>query len=229
MKRIFLLILTLSLFNAVHSQTRHHVWIDYYNYLPISQKFLLDTEFGIRLLMNDQQWQRYNIRNAVIYQLNEKLSFKAAINFHDFSDNFSAESFEIRFWQGIKFALPVLQTKLNNQVRYEERFFHFHSENSMIYCGRFRYEFSTNIPISTFNSSNNHLYVPLSEEILLNVGSKAHRFPHQNRMSLGIGYVFNEKIRSEIIYVKQHTRRYPETAFLPTDNLYRFKFRYYWN
>ena len=229
LKRIYIIFFLILLSHLVVGQNRHHIWIDYYNYYPLSSKFLLDTEFGIRLLIGDQQWQRYNIRNALIYKLNKKISLTAALNFHDFSDDFSAKNFEIRTWQGIKLSIPFLNTTLNNQVRYEERFFNFQSEQSAFYVGRFRYEFSTSIPIASLFSLKNQFYLPVSEEILLNVGKEADRFPHQNRISFGIGYAFNDNIRSELIYVKQHTKRFPESNFLPTDNLYRFKFRYYWN
>ncbi|MGK7397847.1 MAG: DUF2490 domain-containing protein [Candidatus Cyclobacteriaceae bacterium M3_2C_046] len=212
------------------NETRRHAWVDLYNYHQLNSRWVYEWDVGLRLLTNDAHWSRYNLRNSITYKLNKYWSFGQGLDFHDWDQNFATRSYELRTYQTIKFAVFLSESfNLSNQFRFEERFFHWQNTSDMQYMGRLRYELSTKIVLNRLKKTTRLMYIPLSEEVMINVGENSSRFPHINRVNAGLGYFLTKSIRAEMLFVMQHTKRITEEKFSATDHLYRLKLRYNWN
>lgn len=214
---------------AQHLQ-RRHVWTDYYNYHVLGPRWNYEWNVALRFLLNGDRYSRYNLRNSLAYRMNDCISVYQGLNFHSMDDHFKANSFEFRSWQAVRLRFIAFKTlPVDNRFTFEERFFRFAQDEGLIYMKRFRYEVASSIALGRRSDTESYCYLPLSEEVLLNLGKDRSRQAHINRISIGLGCRLNRSVRAEAVFVKQHTKTNDERGFRPTDQLYRLKLRYNWN
>jgi hypothetical protein len=207
---------------------KQQAWMDFYNEFRLGERWRYNSEIGLRLLLNEEKWTRYNIRNIFIYRASNLLSFSSGLNLHNLYHNFATKDYEIRPWQGIRISFPLSKSiSLSNNLRFEERIIFYRKEKNRL-LGRFRYEIGTRFPIRG-KSSQELFYVPLSNEFIVTMKRQHGNYPLANRLNVGMGYHFNSTVSAELGYVKQHAKSTDHDIFLGTDDIYRIKLRYKWD
>lgn len=209
LKYYFLLGLFFSEVATAQSNTTHQslYWIRYYNQTQLISKYTLHVELDERRLVNpDLQFQFFSH-----IHLHRKISksWDAAMGFTyartNSNNNNSLVVSEYRPFQEVSFTVPLF-LKIQGQIRYrlDERFIENHNltelQDGYTFTLRHRFRFQLS-KVVLRNESGKKLTTKLSEEIMLNSGSKAVHTFDQNRIYIAVEFQFNKKWSTEIGYL----------------------------
>ncbi len=195
---IFLFFACGSLSN-IHAQeqniTTNHLWFDFYNYLPITDKLEYDGDLGFRHAYSDFPWSRIYFRPSLAYRWKEKIRFAGGIKFAYTSQDILANTSEIRPWLGIKIYWPkILRLMFQHFLRLEQRFQYNTGSDKWKSQTRLRYKLGTKVPINNPTIIDKTFYMPLWVEFFDNAsGDLTERFASEVRLTAGLGYRFDKR------------------------------------
>ena len=104
---------------------------------------------------------------------------------------------QFRLWQQFLFIMPFDRFKIYHQIRVEQRWRRDFAEGSPFeLTHRFRYKILGYYPLNHHKLVNKTLFLSMYEEIFIQAG-KPVVYDHleDNRMFIGLGYIFNENIQ----------------------------------
>ena len=110
---------------------------------------------------------------------------------------------QFRFWEQFLFVQPMGRAKIYHQLRFEQRWkrdYEVGSHFKLTY--RFRYKFTTYIPINNDHLVSKTLFFSAYEEIFIQAG-KPVVFDHfeDNRVFIGLGYIINPNFQIQTGYM----------------------------
>lgn len=188
----------------------YQLWSSFIGDYVFNNGMLLDTEVAYnQLISGDDDW--YEIAVTPIlewYPLNwlDILAGSAFSYVHQFSDS---STFEIRPTLGARFHItPNRRFYIRNLLRLEYRYFFylFSEENSGSGRIRNRIELIASITQPRYSESRN-LYALADVEFFGNLGdAPQERYLYQFRWRIGMGYRFNNKWRTQLVYINQNSK-----------------------
>ena len=237
MKKVVIILIFLffawgSLSN-IHAQEQNiptnHLWFDFYNFFPITEKLEYGGDLGFRHAFSDFPWSRIYIRPTLAYRWKEKIRFLGGFKFAYTSQDILANTFEIRPWLGIKINWPKIRRfTFQHFLRLEQRFQFNTGSDSWASETRLRYRLGTRVPINHPTIIDKTFYLPLWAEFFRNArGDLTERFASKVRLTAGLGYRFDKKWRLEFEYTYQGSRSFRQDEFGGSDNLFHLKLRWY--
>jgi len=110
---------------------------------------------------------------------------------------------QYRFWEQMLFVQHLERSKIYHQLRFEQRWARKYQIGSPYkLTHRFRYKFSTYIPINNHHLVPGTYFASLYDEIFIQAGkSIQYNYFEDNRLFLGLGYVLNENIQLQAGYM----------------------------
>ena len=228
---IFLLCACGSL-SDIHAQeqniTTDHLWFDFYNYFPITEKLEYGGDLGFRHAFSDFPWSSIYIRPTLSYRWKEKIRFSGGFKFAYTDQNILANTFEIRPWLGVKIYWPkIRRLTFQHFLRLEQRFILNTRTDDWTSQTRGRYKLGTRVPINNPTIIDKTFYMPLSVEFFSNTGEDlTERFASKLRLTAGLGYRFDKRWRLEFEYTYQGSRSSRRENFKGSDNLFHLKLRW---
>ncbi len=209
--------------------TTNHLWFDFYNYFPITEKLEYDGDLGFRHAFSEFPWSRIYIRPSLAYRWKKTIRFHGGIKFAYTFQEIFADTFEIRPWLGIKIIWPkIRRIDFQHFLRLEQRFQLNTGGDSWTLQTRLRYKLGTRVPINHPSIIDKTFYVPLWVEFFdYATGDLEERFASKARATIGLGYRFNKRWRLEFEYTLQGSRVARLENFEGTDNLFHLKLRWY--
>ncbi|MCK5487160.1 MAG: DUF2490 domain-containing protein, partial [Desulfobacterales bacterium] len=186
MKKVVIILIFLffawgSLSN-IHAQEQNiptnHLWFDFYNFFPITEKLEYGGDLGFRHAFSDFPWSRIYIRPTLAYRWKEKIRFLGGFKFAYTSQDILANTFEIRPWLGIKINWPKIRRfTFQHFLRLEQRFQFNTGSDSWASETRLRYRLGTRVPINHPTIIDKTFYLPLWAEFFRNArGDLTERF-----------------------------------------------------
>jgi hypothetical protein len=91
---------------------------------------------------------------------------------------------------------------------------------------RLRYRLDTKIPLNTYTLEPGSVYIPLAGELFADLsGDTAEYFSEKNRLSVGLGYVFNQTWTVELGFHREGARTTGEEDFKVSGNVIDIRFK----
>lgn len=172
-------------------------------------------------------WKQFMVKPTLIYTMNQEIYLQAGISFL-ITDDYDNKIYEVRPWQGINLFYPRIgQLYINNFVRVEERFFAFDYEDENSMGIRARYAIMTRVPLNHNKIIDHTFYLWPYIEAFIPIYEKGlnpdiERF----RFSMGLGYRFNQHVRSELVYMYEKSKDEEYKSFTENNNTIRIILRY---
>ena len=195
---------------AQEPETSYQFWTSFIGDYVFKNGMLMDTEVAYnQLISGDEDWYEIAVTPILeMYPLNwlDLLAGSAFSYVHQFSDS---STFEIRPTLGARFLItPNRRFYLRNLLRLEYRYFFYlyNEENSGSGRIRNRIELIASITKPRYAESKN-LYALADIEFFGNLGdAPQERYLYQFRWRIGMGYRFNNKWRTQLVYINQNSR-----------------------
>lgn len=110
---------------------------------------------------------------------------------------------QYRFWEQFLFVQHLERSKIYHQLRFEQRWARKYTVGSSFnLTHRFRYKFSTYIPLNNHYLTPGTYFASLYDEIFIQAGpSVTYNYLEDNRLFMGLGYVVNENIQLQAGYM----------------------------
>jgi hypothetical protein len=133
---------------------------------------------------------------------------------------------QFRFWEQFLFVQAIGRAKIYHQIRFEQRWrrkYEIGSPFTLTY--RFRYKFSTYIPLNHDHLVPKTLFFSFYDEIFIQAGKEIiYNHMEDNRMFIGLGYIFNENFQMQAGYMWTYRHNKSPFAFehrhIPRVSLY---------
>ena len=196
MKRVILFISLLFALSASSQNTNENdwdSWIMLYGTHKISNSFNLITEirlhdYGVFKVLDNRF-----IRTGLSYQIVTGVSITAGY-IHQYSETIDNTSIsENRSYEEITFKNKIKKLSLSHRYRLENRWINRNGNTD--FSNRMRYRLMISHPLF------DKFYVKFFDEIFINFQKPLF---NQNRLHLGLGYVFDPKLKLELGYLKNH-------------------------
>jgi len=196
MKRALLLI-SLFLTITTNSQNTNEddwaSWIMLYGTNRISKDFKVITEFRVHHYELFNELDNQFIRTGLDYQLTPGVSITAGY-IHQYSQTRSDINVsENRPYEEITFKNKINKFKIAHRYRIEHRWIN--KQGNTDFKHRMRYRFQISHPLSE------RFYLMAMNELFLNLKEPVF---NQNRLQMGLGYIFNPNFKIELGYLKNH-------------------------
>ena len=163
----------------------------------------------------------------VAWRTKDWLSLEAGLGgFYTYErDEEVEDTFELRPWQGARLRWPTFhgprRIALTHFARLEQRIVS--RGDSTSFDLRFRYRFSTSVPLNKPTVQTKALYVPFSFEGFLNPSQQIEEaFADRLRITAGLGYVATPNWTFRLVYTAQKSRNTSGVDFETTDHIVRF-------
>ncbi len=221
----------LSAQNIKKTDQQTLTWIRYYNILPLSEKWVLHSEFDNRSFVNPIHQNLFVIRVQGRYRATQNIDLGSGfayfnVNTQDpnIDPDFSIP--EYRTQQDITFINDIAKITFHNRFQIEERFTQKATRTELLddfsFAFRFRYRLQSTFDL--WKKEKQSLKATISDEILLNYGkdNKRNTFD-QNRFYAALRYHINPNIGLELGYLKSFQRRASGLDFYDRD-IIRFTF-----
>jgi hypothetical protein len=213
MIRLLALALLGSVLEAQVPSTRlidfnRHAWFSYSGDHPVKGKWGLHFDGQWRRAELGTQWQQYQLRPGVNYEVNRKLLLTAGYAFtrsYPYGEFPVAAAFpEHRVYQQALVRTPIRDLQISHRIRMEQRWIQYpNTRPAWTYQNRFRYLLKADFPLTGQNGAM-RWYVPVYDEILIGIPPNYGARPwDQNRVFAGIGRVFGDAGRLEVGYLNQ--------------------------
>lgn len=160
-------------------------------------RFWFRNDVGIRRTFDNDPYRMFLIRPRAIIELGSIVDFHAAIDFRFKNYSFSANTFELRTWEGISLHWPdVGRVRFDHFYRFEQRFHRIDGVKEEELSLRSRYRLNMRIPINNRSLLDKTYYVDVRGEVFLPHDEGIEEY-FASRMQFGtiIGYHLNIKWR----------------------------------
>ena len=223
MKKLSLLILSLSIFSIAFGQnnrlnTENSIgWYNYFGSFKLSEKFGIHTEYQWRRDQIITNWQQSLLRVGVNYNLNPRVLFRVGyawietFPYGEYPINgFGKDFTEHRIFEMIQLSHKEGIVDFSHRFMLEQRFVGKYSsanetsENEFPLLNRMRYLFRLQVPLKGKEIKDKTPYFALYDEIFIGFGKNVNaNIFDQNRLGALLGYRFNKSIKIEAGYINQ--------------------------
>ena len=223
----FFVLLISKTANAQNGQ----IWIDADLYPSFGVNWDYNIEAGYRKYLVTDGWTRYHLKNVVTYKKLNWLLFYGALDLFYTVESVSENYIEVRPWIQVTARWMTAGEYLNLfrpyfSVRVEDRFFWYGDETSDQKT-RLRFRFGGRFTLNNDFMRVRTWYVPFKLEFFFNVGGAAQEVSaEQNRLTVGIGYIFNSGTRAEFALTAQNAENTLSFSS-STDLIFQFTFKQY--
>jgi hypothetical protein len=207
------------------------IWLDADVFPTISVNWDYKVGGGYRKYLVTDGWTRYHLKNVFTYKKLNWLLFAGALDLFYTNEDASTDYLEVRPWIQVTARWMTAGKYLNLfrpyfAIRLEERFFKY-ADKSTDQKTRLRLRIG-----GTFTLNNDFMrvrtwYIPFRLEFFFSVGGEAQEVSaEQNRLTVGIGYIFNSASRAEFALTAQNAENTLSFSS-STDLIFQFTFRQY--
>ena len=187
----------------------------------INDKWSVFAEAQLRSLSFYNQFHYYEYKGGVTYKISKNYSVTTGIgSYNTFSEggNFETpiKNQEVRTWIQINMKNPIEWLTFEHRYRAEQRF------TSNGYKNRFRYRISATVPLNNKKIEPKTVYALIWNEIFFTDNEP---YFERNRLLIGGGYEFSDKIAVQIGYIYQFDYKINDETgrdFLNLSLLYNF-------
>ncbi|MFV1986868.1 MAG: DUF2490 domain-containing protein [Gemmatimonadota bacterium] len=108
--------------NIEIDRVRPQLWVDYNPTVPLTSKWSLIGDVGVRSELKADGWWRVVVRPGVEYKLSDVVRVGGGVGNFITGNDIAADRWEIRPWQGIAATWPNWKLPFHHFLRLEERF-----------------------------------------------------------------------------------------------------------
>ena len=227
--------LLLSVFFSKQSRSQDvQTWYDYYLIKPIGEQFEFELNPGFDKLMQKDGWGDFYLCNTLSFQPANWYLADGSLELHYTYDPLAQNMTEVRVFIGSRFNFTRYIDKINLQspyayVRIEQRFLGYPEDGTTDRKKRIRARIGGRFLLNNDNLTDGTFYLPFYFEYFFNFEGDAYeRFASRNRIVAGLGYAFNSRWRTELMYYGQRSRHSYEDNFEKTDVIFQLNVKYYW-
>jgi hypothetical protein len=211
------------------------VWSGYFMKYQLGERLFYYGDYQLRRINFLSDWSQILIRPGITYMLDKyaevTLGGAYFANFTEPGPNQFVVP-EWRLWQQLLLVQNVSRVKIYHQFRYEQRFFR-RANDEQVLPGfespttRFRYRFTTYIPITSPNIQPGTIFFAGYDELMINTGRQfVYNIFDQNRIFLGLGYVLNANLQFQLGYLHLFQQRSAGNVYR-NSNMLRFNIYHY--
>jgi len=198
------IVLAIPVFAQKNITTKNKQWIQYYNTVKLSKKFLLKSDFGYRVENNFEDKSQYIVRSGLGYKIMPKMQIVVGLDHLGEYRGDSLNSIETRPFQEFTINDIYGEIKTQHRFRIEERFFKpVNSSDFTTYYFRFRYRFNVTIPLYYISKEDKSAKIALNlgDEIFIHAGKDAvYNMFNQNRVLIGSTYQISKALAVRLTY-----------------------------
>jgi hypothetical protein len=200
---------------SVNAQQQAELWSDITLYKKISNNITLFGDVGPRVPVKHSNTYIVYVRPSLAYQLNKIFTLSAGgaiFNTHSEGTRVT----EYRGWQGVRADVKVFRNiMLNANMRLEERTFKGDTDRKDVIRFRLLSGFTFLFNNSTLESDT--WYLPIAFEFFEDLNGPNNFFISRKRLYVGLGYVVNSTLRTELFYIDNEARTTAMDDFLSVD------------
>jgi hypothetical protein len=217
--------------HRAHAQDTQ-IWVDADGHVPLGADWKYKVDPNYRVLAEDEGWTRVGLRNTFSRKHYPWLSPEASLDVYYTADPVSADVEEFRPWLALKFILPKFVHAIHLDkpffyVRFEERFLWYPEEDTDDQKARLRLKVGGAFLLNSNELTGGTLYAPWYLEGFHNFNGEAfERSSEKDRISIGLGYVFDSAWRGDLVYIAQGAKDTLESGFDKTDNIFQLRVDY---
>jgi hypothetical protein len=207
--------------------TTNQIWIDYYNYWPLTTHLAYDGDAGVRHAFSEFPWSRVYVRPALAWRWIQPLSLHSGIKVAYTFQDVAANTVELRPWVGVRVFWPkVRRVASRHHLLVEQRFQTHADESTWTAQTRVRVKVGFRIPLNDTEVTDGTFYVPVSVEFFADVaGELEERYASQSRLTVGLGYQISTTWRTNFEYTLQGSRDSRIEGFDSSEHLFHLKIR----
>ncbi|WKN45771.1 DUF2490 domain-containing protein [Tunicatimonas pelagia] len=186
------------------------IWHGVYTKYQIGERLFYYGEYHVRRTDYYQNMRNLYLRFGVTYLLDKYLEVTGGfVNPYTWaSDPEDTERFdpvvpEFRFWEQLLYVQSVGRVKFYHQLRFEQRWKRKNDIGADYkYSNRWRYRFTTYVPINDYTLRPGVLFGSFYNEIFIQNGKhiQYNNF-EENRTVLGLGYILNNSLQFQAMYM----------------------------
>ncbi len=203
MKRLTLLFLFFWAV-SITAQTNPNEHISSFNMTSFTYKhdkhWLLYVELQERGIEDYSKIDYYEMKGGIGYNINKHHQPFIGIGKYGTYKNNKFYQNELRIWLQYIYSHNISIAKIDHRLRAEKRFFDFPQTNTEDDTERYRYRFTTTVPINSKKIAPKTLYANAFDEMF--VGPDFPTFK-RNRVFGGLGYVFSDYVNANLGYLWQ--------------------------
>lgn len=236
-QRLSLIILTILLLCPRSSKGQdHQFWFDSFTYWTFSQRWEYELNIGANYLLKENGWKDYYINNSITYEHRWWCPTDAAIELHFTNDPQALNSTEERVSLGQKFIFTRFMEAIHLEKpyiygRYDYRVINYLDNVSLDTTDikqRIRFRMGGRFILNNTVVEAKSIYIPFYYEKFFNINDEAiERFAARDRLVVGLGYAFTNKLRSEFTYYYVRSRNTYEDKYETADIVYQIQIKYY--
>lgn len=215
----------LSAQNFKNTDQQTLTWIRYYNILPLTEKWVIHSEFDNRSFVNPIHENLFVVRIQGRYRANEIIDLGGGFAYFNVNtqDSNSDPDFsvpEYRLQQDLTLINNVGKIMFHNRFQLEERFIQRTNKTELLddfsFAYRFRYRLQATFDL--WKKEKQSLKGTISNEVMFNFGvdNRKNTFD-QNRFYTALRYHFDPNIGLELGYLKSFQRRSSGVDFYDRD------------
>ena len=229
--KVFFFALFILLFSKTTYAHNGQIWLDADVYPSFSVNWDYKIEAGYRKYLVTDGWNRYHLKNVFTYKKFNWILFAGAFDLFYTVEEVTTNYFEMRPWVQVEARWMNAGKYLNLfrpyvAIRLEQRFFRY-TDNSTDQKTRLRLRFGGKFLLNNDFMRVRTWYVPFRIELFFNVGGEAKEVSaEQNRLTVGIGYIFNSESRAEFALTAQNAEN-TISFYSSTDLIFHFRFKQY--
>ena len=233
--KVTLKVIYFSLFILLFSKSANaqngQIWIDADVYPSFGVNWDYKIEAGYRKYLVSEGWTRYHLKNVFTYKKFNWILFAGAFDLFYTVEEVTTNYFEMRPWVQVEARWMNAGKYLNLfrpyvAIRLEQRFFRY-TDTSTDQKTRLRLRFGGKFLLNNDFMRVRTWYIPFRIELFFNVGGEAKEVSaEQNRLTVGIGYIFNSATRAEFALTVQNAENTISFSS-STDLILQFRFKQY--
>ncbi len=207
--RAIMIIMALLITNYLFSQSiKLGSWFVFNTEVHFDKKWNLFFEQQVRSLKPANNLFYHELKAGVAYSVSDNLSALLGTGqyvTYSPDGNFKSpvQSTEFRIWEQVQLNSNINRLKLEHRYRIEQRFF------STGFRNRFRCRLNTILPLNKAKITDHTIFATIYDELFL---TGTNPIFETNRVSAGVGYVFNKYITIQAAGVRQFDLRKDRTT-----------------
>lgn len=211
----------------VKAQTDHQLWMNMAITAPLTEKFSVGGDVGLRGLISNREWNQVLLRPTATFKARDWL--KVSAGFAIFS-TFNVDTYnvnEFRLNQDFNATYPNLGwSKLFYRLRFEQRWFYYEDRaNNFSFRGRILGGIQSKD--LTFLGEKRPIYFQIMLEGFIPLERDIEEvFVNNFRWHLAFGHRLSKVLRYEIHYIRQISKLFDSSGSTIPQNIYRLRFFY---
>lgn len=211
------------------------LWLEVDGHKQLSKKWKYTGSPNSRSEATSQGWTRIGLKNTFSRKIRPWLAAEGGLDVFYTSDPEGVDIGELRFVLGGKVTLPKFIRAIHLEkpycdLRVEQRFLWYPDDDKEDQKERLRLKVGGTFILNNDKLVEKTYYMPWYGEGFHNFdGAAFEQNAAKYRFSLGIGYVINTKWRAEFEFIAQDSVDTLVHQFDRTDNIFQFKFQYYFD